>query len=99
MLAAGETSSSPAAGATTAEAIAAASQALSRPPQQGTAGTNDATTSQSTCSNSRSSSRGSREFHELLQQYPTSALMSVNTVLFGRHGYGACNRWGDTRWV
>jgi hypothetical protein len=33
----------------------------------------------------------------LAARFPLAALTSVNAVLFERHGYAACNRWGGAR--
>lgn len=49
----------------------------------------------------RRSTQRSAKLHEkmrvLAHQYPMQVLMAVNGVLFGRHGYSACNRYGMPR--
>lgn len=45
-------------------------------------------------SNSSHSLRAGPAVQNFAQQYPMQALTAVNSVLFGRHGYSACNRYG-----
>lgn len=37
------------------------------------------------------------ELQQLARRYPMQLLTSVNTVLFDRHGYMPCNRYGVAR--
>lgn len=42
---------------------------------------------------------GPRRRADLYRRYPVQTLTAVNTVLFDRHGYQPCNRYGVPRWV
>jgi hypothetical protein len=84
-------------GATARVGSGAAAAGRNGAPGSGAAGRCPGSEPRDSASGTAGAAAAPLDTRELVRRFPLAALGSINAVLFDRHGYAACNRWGGAR--